>query len=435
MATVTKTITETSGTKATWTLTVTKSNITVSGEEITIGDPSGAAKFVYSGKTLGRATIDGDMRAEGVPYSLWAGALEEQKQVASGTTFSLRNSGRSNTVPTDWVFTSANKTKKTLNISFDTVVALQSVRASDGKLLGSYNGNQTWSNIATLTLNAPPTLSATGAYSSPQYTGLGAYTASVSSASAKYGGDISSLTLTIGSQTKTKTYASPTIENQTVTLTPNVAGTFTPVLTVTDSRGQTTSIQFDPITVQQYIKPSAQFNVHRSDATGARADEGTYGLIIATIDHIVDASPLQEPIVKIDGTTTSNITWYSDSSLQTAISDWGTLGSPVTVYGLINGSFSLTSSYLITLIVRDGHEQGDAITQTLSTAFYTIDIKAGGREIAFGAPANDDVSAYDNGVIKCAMELCVTLDTDAQTGTDAEIYSALQALGWTDVII
>ena len=49
------------------------------------------------------------------------------------------------------------------------------------------------------------------------------------------------------------------------------------------------------------------------------------------------------------------------------------------------------------------------ITQILSTAYYTIDFKAGGKEIAFGSPANDDLTDIDGkdcsdiGLFKCEM--------------------------------
>ena len=88
----------------------------------------------------------------------------------------------------------------------------------------------------------------------------------------------------------------------------------------------------------------------------------------------------------------------------------------MTVYGLVEWDYSTTgkfaedTSYQFTLIANDslgGHS--NAVTQTLSTAFYTIDFQAGGKEIAFGAPANDNLSNFngkdytDEGLFKCNM--------------------------------
>lgn len=49
--------------------------------------------------------------------------------------------------------------------------------------------------------------------------------------------------------------------------------------------------------------------------------------------------------------------------------------------------------------------------------FYTIDFQAGGKEIAVGAPANDDTSNHPNGLFKCVM--------DAQFGRNVEFYGNL----------
>ena len=118
-----------------------------------------------------------------------------------------------------------------------------------------------------------------------------------------------------------------------------------------------------------------------------------------------------EPEVKIDGTTTSDVEWYSAYSQQTgvssAIADWSEIDSGDTVYGLIDGSFAGDTSYQIVLIGEDDYGGvSEPITQTLSTAFYTIDFQAGGKEIAFGAPANDTLTQTQQqiGLFKCAMD-------------------------------
>ena len=81
----------------------------------------------------------------------------------------------------------------------------------------------------------------------------------------QYGGTISSATLTIGEQTVTGSTG-------TLSIIPNTAGTFTPTLVVTDSRGQTTTKTFDPIVVQEYSSPTVNWGTIQSDTTGYWAD-------------------------------------------------------------------------------------------------------------------------------------------------------------------
>ena len=262
----------------------------------------------------------------------------------------------------------------------------------------------------TITLDVAPTIgTVTGSYASPQYAGLGTYTANIASASAAYGGDVASVTLTVGPDSVTQTYSSSTISSETIALVPSVAGTYTPTITVEDSRGQTTTTNLTQITVNPYVAPSLNFDVFRTNSSGVKDDEGTYGLITAAVTFTDAVATLTQPAVTIDGTPTNNVTWYSSYSSSTgvssAISDWTTISSGDTIYGLINGSFSGSQSYVVGVVITDS-EGGSSpnITQTLSTAFYTIDFQAGGKEIAFGAPANDNLVNYPDGLFKCAMD-------------------------------
>ncbi len=282
---------------------------------------------------------------------------------------------------------------------------------------------------ATIILDVPPAVTlGTPTYSNPQYAGLGSYSVPVTSASAYYGGDISKVTLTVGQDSTVQTYSSSSISNQTISVTPTVAGTYTPTLTVEDSRGQTTTETLADITVNPYLNPSLDFDVFRSNSSGVRDDEGAYGLVTANVSFTDAIADLTQPTVKINGTTTNNVTWYSSYSSSTgvssAISDWTTISSGATIYGLINGSFNQTDSYSITVSLTDSLGGNSAeITQTLSTAFYTIDFQAGGKEIAFGAPANDDITDFNGndysteGLFKCAMGTAFT-DMTAQEVQD-----------------
>lgn len=293
---------------------------------------------------------------------------------------------------------------------------------------------------ATVILDVPPTVSlGTPTYATPQYAGVGIYTVPITSASAAYGGRISKVTLTVGQDSTVQTYSSSSISNQTISVTPTVAGTYTPTLTVEDSRGQTTTETLADITVNPYLNPSLDFDVFRSNSSGVRDDEGAYGLVTANVSFTDAIADLTQPTVKINGTTTNNVTWYSAYSSSTGvssvISDWTAISSGATIYGLINGSFNQTDSYSITVSLTDSLGGNSAeITQTLSTAFYTIDFQAGGKEIAFGAPANDDITDFNGsdysteGLFKCEM------GTAFNDMSAAEVSAFVAGLNYSGVV-
>lgn len=327
-------------------------------------------------------------------------------------------------------FNSANKTVRTLTITLP----------ANWSLLtgwGFYQNSSTPSGTVALMLNVPPTATlGTPTYATPHYTGLGAYTVPITSAKAYYGGDISKVTLTVGQDSTVQTYSTTTISNQTISVTPTMAGTYTPTVTVEDSRGQIATYTLPQITVNPYNVPSVSFDVYRTNNIGVKNDEGHYALIQSTISYTDAIATLTKPSIQIDGVDLSSLanasvtwykTWSNTSGVSNVISNWTTLvpqNHTVTIYGLIDwkydttGNFAEDTSYQITLIANDslnGHST--PITQTMSTAFYTIDFQAGGKEIAFGAPANDNLTSHPNGLFKCAM--------DAQFGGSAKFNGNL----------
>ena len=331
---------------------------------------------------------------------------------------------------TSTYFNSANKTVRTLTITLP----------ANWSLLtgwGFYQNNSTPSGTVALMLDVPPKATlGTPTYATPHYTGLGAYTVPITSAGAYYGGDISKVTLTVGQNSTVRTYSTPTISNQTISVTPTMAGTYTPTVMVEDSRGQIATYTLPQITVNPYNVPSTSFDVYRTNNIGIKNDEGHYALIQSTISYTDAIATLTKPSIQIDGVDLSSLanasvtwykTWSNTSGVSNVISNWTTLvpqNHTVTIYGLIDwkysttGNFAEDTSYQITLVANDslnGHST--PITQTMSTAFYTIDFQAGGKEIAFGAPANDSLTSHPNGLFKCAM--------DAQFGGSAEFNGNL----------
>lgn len=282
------------------------------------------------------------------------------------------------------------------------------------------------------------------------YSDLTTASVTVSNSAAYYDGTISSVEFKIGNQTATAA------GDGTLSIALNAGGTFTPTVTVTDSRGQTYTETFSTITVNTYTPPTVSFDVERTDSTGTPDDEGTYGLIEATLTFAdVIATAVAPSVVLTDenGTqTTPTVTWYTDDTLTTTVT-WASISSGDTVYGLFSG-VNTQYSYSVSVRPRDSEGTGTAITQTLGSAFYTVDFLAGGHGIAFGKPASNVGfecamnTTFENavefnstvdvgGILTCNDDVYISL-TDYQTPstTDYDIYTAIVNLGWdSDVLI
>ena len=74
------------------------------------------------------------------------------------------------------------------------------------------------------------------------------------------------------------------------------------------------------------------------------------------------------------------------------------------------GVLSITPSSRVELsvIAEDSYGKSAPKSITIPDPFYTIDFQAGGKEVAVGAPANDDTSNRPYGLFKCGMDLVVT---------------------------
>ena len=74
------------------------------------------------------------------------------------------------------------------------------------------------------------------------------------------------------------------------------------------------------------------------------------------------------------------------------------------------GVLSIASSSMVELsvIAEDSYGKSAPKSITIPIPFYTIDFQAGGKEVAVGAPANDDTSNRPYGLFKCGMDLVVT---------------------------
>lgn len=393
MATITKTFTETQGEKSTWTLALSLNDATITDSNVDLL-PTLLGKYsAYSGKNGASLWVKYEFRARGqLIGTLYYGDASSFVSLAGNTN---RNWGKydGNLRAYTSAFNSGNPTDIQVPITVkSTVMMLGSGKLSGGALttpVGAYNSSTEtdWGTLAYIKLNAPPTftVSAMTFDTNYVYTGLTTASVDVSALSAKYGGSITEVKLTIGNQSVTRT------NNGTLSILLEAEGTFTPTVTVTDSRGQVTTQTLEAITVNGYTAPSAVFTAERTTSTGVDDDEGEYAVLDTNITFTDVVADLTAPTVTIDGTP-ATVTWYSSRATDGTLSgtvNWSSLTSPATVYGLVNVP-NIQTSYSVSLTPNDTEGSGTPITQTIASAFYTIDFLAGGHGIAFGQPSSQD---------------------------------------------
>lgn len=336
------------------------------------------------------------------------------------------------------LFNSQNKAAKTkkINVRFNSAsikIDLENGFARNGNLTPASGANIR--HTFTLTLDAPPTFGHSELSFNKDYAYTGLTTASVdlSNMEAKYEGDITLATLAIGTQTSVLTKKTgEQLTDGTLSILLSTAGTFTPTITVVDSRNQKTVVELPAITVNEYNKPSAVMEVERASSSGAADEEGEYGLVTLDVTYTDAIAKLKEPELKIDGTVASDVTWYLDAECTKPITDWNSVNppSPATLYGVFGSNLLPQQSYLIEVSPRDDYHYGTKLTQVLPSTFYTIDFKAGGHGIAFGQPSVQDG-------FECNMDATFHQDLVAQDMTTSEVSDFVSSLnvGGGDEII
>lgn len=462
MATITKTFAETEGERSTWTLALSLNDVTITDSSVDLL-PTLLGKYsTYSGKNGATLWVRYYFYVRGQSVGLLEYGNPSSFVSLAGNT--NRNWGKydGNLRAYTSAFNSGNPTDIQVPITVkSTVISLGSGKLSGGALttpVGAYNSSTEtdWGTLAYIKLNAPPTftVSAMTFDTNYVYTGLTTASVDVSSLSAKYGGTISEVKLTIGNQNVTRT------DNGTLSILLETEGTFTPTVTVTDSRGQVTTKTLEAITVNGYTAPSAVFTAERTTSTGVDDDEGEYAVLGTNITFTDVVADLTAPTVTIDGTP-ATVTWYASRATDGTLSgtvNWSSLTSPATVYGLIDVP-DIQVAYSISLTPNDTEGSGLPITQTIASAFYTIDFLAGGHGIAFGQPSSrdgfecnmpttfhDTVGFDDDVTMSATLTVADTatadnflLDlSDYQTAgsIDKELYDAIVALGWdSDVLV
>lgn len=397
MGTVTKTFIEPGTGGSTWTVNISCDDVVVSGATFNIYDLlSSTAKYVNTNRSLGAVsnkfqfTIADYTSIYNYQWFSKGSGVNGTDPMTSNVFYPISKSSTYGltTIYTSWVFNSNNSTSRTANIEvYSTKIYLRSAEPS-WYYDSSYSNDTTvsWGIVATVTLDVPPTATVSAISYDTGYIYAGLTTASIdiSDATAYYGGTIDSVEFKIGNQTATAA------GDGTLSIALDTPGTFTPTVTITDSRGQTKTYTLDPITVNTYTAPTISFDVDRTNASGTPDDEGTYGFIEAILtfsDAVASAVAPSVVLTDENGTqTTPVVSWYTDNALTTPVV-WANVSSGDTIYGIFSG-LNTNYSYTVSVRPRDSEGTGTAITQTISAAFYTVDFLAGGHGIAFGQPSS-----------------------------------------------
>ena len=444
--------------KSTWTVLLNgyDANVTADGQIIKLAAPTMQAKYVNSNKSYGSILVAGYVYANGITM----GYFSKEKSSSSGNRVRM-TSGTYYTIPDEnaWpttemyniaassLFNANNATTNKLAITAVSPSSIGSIYAESGCNASTDKNNSTyrynmypsgnyptinWGTIGYIYYKVPPTISS-ASLSKNTSDGFWKDVTTVSvavSASAKYGGYINKTKLTIGSQSVEISGTG------TLQITVNAAGTFTPVVTVTDSRGQTATYNLSSITVQDHPVGVSNLTAQRIDDTTYKLDdEGTNAVLTATFERTAfSGNYLKKPTVKIDGTVTNNITWYTSYSSGSGFSgevNWTNYNpaASVTLYGKMTSTFSTLSSYFITVKPETTYDIGSDIGATLAQSFHLLVGRAGGKGLGIGMKPRSDA-------LYIALPILTTIDTAAAQGTtDGDLYAAIVAKGWENDLI
>lgn len=148
--------------------------------------------------------------------------------------------------------------------------------------------------------------------------------------------------------------------------------------------------------------------------------------------------------------TLSSLVLYNNGTA--IVATWNdptlTMTSATVTFTTTLSNINENSTFTLSVIATDAYGSSVEVSVNIPIALFTIDIQAGGKEIAFGTLADDNMSGYPNGLFKCNMDALFsnnavitnpyfTLNTSASPGTtDGDLYAAIVALGWdSDVIV
>lgn len=173
------------------------------------------------------------------------------------------------------------------------------------------------------------------------------------------------------------TFAGNTVTGSSGVVAVNSAGTFTPSVEVTDSRGRSVSVTGDSVDVYDYNAPTiAQLSVQRCNAEGTIQNEGTYVCVQGAF-HVGASVGGRNGVTAKCRYREIGGSW----SNYTAIEDTG---------AVVGGSMPATKTYEMEIAATDSIGETKTVYAIIPTAEVALHLRDGGKGAAFGKYAEKE---------------------------------------------
>lgn len=143
--------------------------------------------------------------------------------------------------------------------------------------------------------------------------------------------------------------------------------------------------------------------------------------LTTTVDVSVDVS-------RFNTGTLSSLSLYRDSSTTPLSVTWNdptlTIDNIPETFTTTLTNISESDTFTLSVVATDIYGSATTTSVKIPISFYTMDVQAGGKEIAFGGLANDDVSDYPEGLFECNMSFKLK-DNLFWVGTRSEYEQAV----------
>lgn len=157
----------------------------------------------------------------------------------------------------------------------------------------------------------------------------------------------------------------------------NAAGSSTPTIVVTDSRGKQNNAKASVITIYDYGAPViVSTYAYRTDANGTKKDDGTY--VTAKIN------------AKTDYTCGGNNSITVQTRWKTSTGIWSSWSNKTNNTEFRAGDWDIATSYQYEMRVVDSLGGTKSVTYTIPTASVAFNIKEGGKGASFFGYAQKD---------------------------------------------